>query len=153
MYSSTTLVVFLPALATGGTVVLMPKFHTRRFLELSKQHRARYAMLVPVQYRRLLDVPEFDRFDLSSYITKFATSAPFAADLKAEVLRRSSGGLSEWYGMTEGGGTCQLVAHEHPDKLHTVGQPMPGHDIRVIDATGTSPRRARWARLSGRRRR
>ena len=136
LYSNTTLVVFLPALATGGTVVLMPRFDARRFLELSERHRANYAMLVPVQYRRILDVPDFDRFDLSSYVTKFATSAPFAAELKAEVLRRWPGGLIEWYGMTEGGGSCQLVAHEHPDKLHTVGQPMPGHDIRVIDASG-----------------
>ena len=29
-----------------------------------------------------------------------------------------------------------LVAHEFPHKLHTVGQPMPGHDIRLIDAEG-----------------
>ena len=51
LYSNTTLVVFLPALATGGTVVLLPKFDARRFLELSERHRANYAMLVPVQYR------------------------------------------------------------------------------------------------------
>jgi long-chain acyl-CoA synthetase len=31
--------------------------------------------------------------------------------------------------MTEGGGTCMLQA-THPDKLHTVGQPAEGHDIR-----------------------
>ncbi|WP_067107373.1 class I adenylate-forming enzyme family protein [Sphingopyxis granuli] len=136
LYSNTTLVVFLPALATGGTVVLMPKFDARRFLELSEQHRANYAMLVPVQYRRILDVPDFDRYDLSSYIMKFCTSAPFSAALKAEVLARWPGGLIEWYGMTEGGGSCQLIAHEHPDKLHTVGQPLPGHEIRVIDADG-----------------
>ncbi|MGH8188135.1 MAG: class I adenylate-forming enzyme family protein, partial [Steroidobacteraceae bacterium] len=24
----------------------------------------------------------------------------------------------------------------HPDKLHTVGKPMPGHDMRLIDAAG-----------------
>ena len=70
LYSNTTLVVFLPALATGGTVVLMPKFDARRFLELSERYRANYAMLVPIQYRRILDVPDFDRFDLSSYIMK-----------------------------------------------------------------------------------
>src|SRR5690606_22972593 len=40
------------------------------------------------------------------------------------------------YGMTEGGGSCMLVAHEHPDKLHTVGRPMAGHDIRIIDEDG-----------------
>jgi long-chain acyl-CoA synthetase len=38
--------------------------------------------------------------------------------------------------MTEGGGTCILAAHEHPDKLATVGQPAPDHDIRVIDDAG-----------------
>jgi acyl-CoA synthetase (AMP-forming)/AMP-acid ligase II len=38
--------------------------------------------------------------------------------------------------MTEGGGTCLLNAHEHPDKLHTVGRPAEGHDIRLIDEDG-----------------
>ena len=57
---------------------------------------------------------------------KFCTSAPFAAALKADVLARWPGGLIEYYGMTEGGGTCILEAHEHPDKLHTVGQPGAG---------------------------
>jgi acyl-CoA synthetase (AMP-forming)/AMP-acid ligase II len=38
--------------------------------------------------------------------------------------------------MTEGGGSFVLMAHLHPDKLHTVGVPMPGHDIRLIDEDG-----------------
>ena len=67
---------------------------------------------------------------------KFCTSAPFAAALKADVLARWPGGLVEFYGMTEGGGTCILAAHLHPDKLHTVGQPVEGHDIRLIDDDG-----------------
>ena len=67
---------------------------------------------------------------------KFCTSAPFAAALKADILRRWPGGLIEYYGMTEGGGTCMLLAHHFPDKLHTVGQPVPGHDIRLIDEQG-----------------
>jgi acyl-CoA synthetase (AMP-forming)/AMP-acid ligase II len=86
-------------------------------------------MLVPVQYQRLMALPEFGDFDLSSFRMKFCTSAPFAAALKADVLARWPGGLVEFYGMTEGGGSCALAAHEHPDKLHTVGRPMEGHDI------------------------
>jgi acyl-CoA synthetase (AMP-forming)/AMP-acid ligase II len=93
-------------------------------------------MLVPVQYQRIMDLPEFDRFDLSSYVAKFCTSAPFSAALKRRVLERWPGGLVEYYGMTEGGGTCVLVAHKSPDKLHTVGRPAPGHDIRLIDEHG-----------------
>jgi long-chain acyl-CoA synthetase len=132
LYSNTTLVSFLPTLANGGTVVLMPKFEAGHFLELSQQHRATHAMLVPVQYRRLMQQPDFNDYDLSSYQMKFCTSAPFSSELKAEVLRRWPGGLTEYYGMTEGGGGCILMAHEYPHKLHTVGQPMPDHEIRLI---------------------
>lgn len=52
------------------------------------------------------------------------------------MLRRWPGGLTAWYGMTEGGGSCQLLAHEYPDKLHTVGIPMDGHEMFVVDETG-----------------
>jgi acyl-coenzyme A synthetase/AMP-(fatty) acid ligase len=72
-------------------------------LALAQAHRVTHAMLVPVQYERLLARPEFDHHDLSSLRYKFSTSAPFAPALKAEVLRRWPGALVEFYGMTEGG--------------------------------------------------
>jgi long-chain acyl-CoA synthetase len=136
LYSNTTLVVFFPTLAFGGTVVLMPKFDAAAYLQLAQERRATHTMLVPVQYQRIMARPDFDRFDLSSYRIKFSTSAPFSAALKADVLKRWPGGLVEFYGMTEGGGTCILQAHVHPDKLYTVGQPAQGHDIRLIDDAG-----------------
>ncbi|MBJ9698445.1 class I adenylate-forming enzyme family protein [Burkholderia cenocepacia] len=136
LYSNTTLVCFLPTLAAGATVVLMPKFEVSEFLRLSEYHRVTHTMLVPVQYRRLMDAPSFHDYDLSSYRVKFSTSAPFAAELKQEVIARWPGGLIELYGMTEGGGSCMLEAHRYPEKLHTVGRPMDGNDIRVINEHG-----------------
>jgi long-chain acyl-CoA synthetase len=136
LYSNTTLVVFFPTLAYGGRVVLMPKFDAAGYLALAERHRATHTMLVPVQYQRLMALPGFERHDLRAFVNKFCTSAPFGAALKADVLARWPGGLVEFYGMTEGGGTCILAAHEHPDKLHTVGRPAEGHDIRLIDDDG-----------------
>jgi len=133
LYSNTTLVVFLPTLAFGGSVVLMAKFDAARYLALAQAQRMTHTMLVPVQYQRIMALPQFDAHDLSSTQAKFCTSAPFNAALKADVVARWPGALIEFYGMTEGGGTCILHAHEHPDKLHTVGQPASGHDIRLID--------------------
>lgn len=136
LYSNTTLVVVVPSIACGAHVVLMPKFDTAAYLALAERHRATHTMLVPVQYQRLMDCPAFDRHDLSAFRFKACTSAPFHAALKAEVLRRWPGALTEYYGMTEGGGSCILPCHEHPDKLHTVGRPAEGHDIRLIDEAG-----------------
>ena len=136
LYSNTTLVAFFPALGLGSTVVLMPKFDAAGYLALAERQRATHTMLVPVQYQRIMTLHDFHRYDLSSFRMKFCTSAPFHAALKAEVLARWAGGLTEFYGMTEGGGTCILEAHRHPDKLHTVGRPAEGHDIRLIDDDG-----------------
>jgi len=136
LYSNTTMASFLPTVGSGGQVVLMKKFDARGFLELAERERATNTMLVPVQYRRIMALEDFDRFDLSSFIMKYCTSAPFPAALKADVLKRWPGGLVEIYGMTEGGAAFILEAHQYPDKLHTVGRPAPGHIAKVIDEEG-----------------
>ena len=136
LYSNTTLVTMLPTLRVGGSIVIMRKFDTKAFLEVSQKHAVTHTMLVPVQYQRLMAEPAFDGADLSAFQMKFCTSAPFSAELKSEVLRRWPGGLLELFGMTEGGGICILPAHLFPEKLHTVGMPGPGSDIRIINDDG-----------------
>ena len=136
LYSNTTLVSFLPTLGWGGSVHLMAKFDALGYLKIAQRIGATHTMLVPVQYQRIMALPSFNDFDLSAFQAKFSTSAPFRAELKADVLSRWPGGLIEFYGMTEGGGSCILEAHLYPHKLHTVGKPGVGSDIRLIDEEG-----------------
>ena len=151
LHSNTTLVSFLPAVALGGTVVLMAKFDVERYLALAERHRATHTMLVPVQYQRILAHPAFDRHDLSSFRAKFSTSAPFPRGAQdARSSRAGPAGSIEFYGMTEGGGTCVLACHERPDKLHTAGRAAPGHDIRVIDEDGRELPRGEVGEVVGR---
>jgi long-chain acyl-CoA synthetase len=135
--SNTTLFVLFAVMFVGGSVKLMEKFDAGKWLTLAEQWRPSDVILVPVQYTRLLAHPEFDRFDLSSFRNKFSTSAPLSAATKEEILSRwPAGGLTEFYGMTEGGVSCFLNAHDHRDKLDTVGKPFPDCDLRVIDNEG-----------------
>ncbi|MGN6691251.1 MAG: class I adenylate-forming enzyme family protein [Sphingopyxis sp.] len=136
LYSNTTMASFMPTVGSGGQVVLMKKFDARGFLELAERERATNCMLVPVQYRRIMALDDFESFDLDSFVMKYCTSAPFPATLKADVLARWPGGLVEIYGMTEGGAAFILEAYQFPDKLHTVGKPAPGHIAKVIDEDG-----------------
>ncbi len=150
LYSNTTLVSFFPTLAWGGRAVLMARFDAGAWLALAGKHRATHAMLVPVQYQRIMAREDFDDYNLSAFRYKFSTSAPFRAELKADVLERWPGGLIEYYGMTEGGGTCALEAHLYPHKLHTVGRPAPGNDIRMIDENGVELPRGEMGEVVGR---
>lgn len=136
-YSNLTLVSLISTLARGATGVLQAEFEARAFLTLAQELRATHTMLVPVQYRRMLDLPDFDRFDLSSFELKVCAGAPCAPALKRELLERWPGELVDLYGATEGGTTCMLFAREHPEKLHTVGQPIEGCDVRILRDDGS----------------
>jgi len=101
LYSNTTLVSFLPTVSNGGTVVLMPKFDVKSFLELSAKHRATHAMLVPVQYRRLMEYPDFDKYDLSSLKLVAYGAAPMPYEVVTKAVEVFKCGLMNAYGQTE----------------------------------------------------
>ena len=134
--SSVTTFAWAKPMAVGGTAVLMGKFDALEFLQLAERWRITNAVLAPVQAQRVLAVPEFDRFDLSSFRSKVILAAPSTPELKAEMLRRWPGGLTEIYAMSEGGVASYLDAAAHPDKLHTVGKPQAGVTLKVIDDEG-----------------
>jgi long-chain acyl-CoA synthetase len=149
--SNTTLFVLFAVMFSGGSARLMEKFDAGKWLALAEQWRPTHVILVPVQYTRLLAHADFDRFDLSSFRNKFCTSAPLSAATKEEILSRwPAGGLTEFYGMTEGGVSCYLNAHEHPDKLDTVGLPFPDCDLRVIDNDGRTLKQGDVGEIIGR---
>ena len=137
LYSNTTLFFFFAILANGGSIYMMEKFNTKEYLAICEREKITHTVLVPVQYERLLKDPALGATDLSSFQFKCSTSATLHKPVKQDLLKRwPEGGLWEFYGMTEGGVNCCLVAHEHPDKLDTVGQPGEGCDIRIIDEQG-----------------
>ena len=150
LYSNTTLVAVLATIGVGGTTILMPKFDVVEFLEIAQRERVTHAMLVPVQYQRLLAHPDFEKYDLGAFKAKLSTSAPLRAQVKADCLERWPGRLIEIYGLTEGGGSCTLEANLHPDKLHTVGKPGLGSEIVVLDEQGRVLPQGEVGELAGR---
>ena len=103
-----------------------------------------------MQVRRILAHPDFRGTDLSAFRVKLSTSAPFPAPMLREALDRWPGRIVNSYGMTEGGVGCMLDAGAHPDKLHTVGRPVLGCDLRVLDPEGRALPRGEFGEIVGR---
>ncbi len=135
-YSNTTTVTWFITTARGGTNVILGKFSPEAFLAAVERHRATHAMLVPVQYDRILRSERFASTNVSSVRYLFSTSAPLSAETKRRVLDETRADLVEFYGLTEGGPVTILEARRNPDKLASVGQAAPGYDIRIIDEGG-----------------
>lgn len=150
LYSNTTMAALLPTMANGGCAVMMAKFNAEEYLQLAEDEEITHAMLVPVQYQRLLDVENFADYDLSNFQMKYSTSAPLREDLKRRVITEWPGGLIEYYGLTEGGIGCVLLAHMFPHKLHTVGFPMPGNHLIIVGEDGKEVPRGQPGEIYGR---
>lgn len=135
-YSNTTTVTWFITTARGGANVLLGKFSPEAFLDAVERHRVTHAMLVPVQYDRILASPRFAVSDHSSLRYLFSTSAPLGADTKRRILDETAAELVEIYGLTEGGPVTVLEARKHPDKLASVGRPAAGVEVRVVDESG-----------------
>lgn len=136
LYSNTTLISVLPTLYHGGTLVLMAKFEAREFLALAQQHGVTHAMLVPTQFQRLLEQPDFDTFDLSAFKVKLSAGSPLRADVIRQVVARWPGELKELYGLTEGGVATCLDCTAFPDKWDSVGKPVGITEVRIIGDNG-----------------
>ncbi len=138
LYSNTTLTAWLPSMRFGVPCVIMEKFNTQEFLKLIGEEKITFAMLVPVQYERIVKELEQNpgKYDLSSIVGMLCTSAPLHAETKRKILKLIPGMFVEFYGMTEGGVSCRLNATENPDKLDSVGQPSENCEILIIDDDG-----------------
>jgi long-chain acyl-CoA synthetase len=140
---------FLPTVMVGATTVIMPMFDPQLFLDLSERHRITHTFLVPTQAIGVLAQPDLDDRDLSSYEIMVSSAAPLMKTTKEEILQRLCTGLIELYGLTEGFGTI-LMPEETAGRVASVGKPMSGSDMVLLDEDGKEVPQGEIGEITGR---
>lgn len=120
------------AMLSAIPVTFLSKFSAERVLESLPV--ATVMMGVPTHYSRLLQNPRLTA-ELTSGIRLFTSgSAPLNDSVSAEFTKRTGHRICERYGMSETG-----IITSNPyrgDRLAgTVGFPLPGFELRVVDDT------------------
>ena len=118
-----------------GVGVLMRWFDPEQWLRLVAEHGIHLSTLVPSMIQMLLTQP-LERYDLSSLHHITSGAAPLAADVREEFEHRVPGvEILEGYGLTE----SSAIATTNPSgvrRVGTVGIPVPGMRVRIIDDGG-----------------
>ncbi len=121
----------------GMTVVLMPSFEPRAFLELVERHRVTLTQMVPTMFVRLLRLPEAERtrHDLSSLRTVLHNAAPCPVAIKEQMIGWWGPILHESYAATEGNGFTHVASPDWLAHPGTVGRAAAGR-IRILGEDG-----------------
>lgn len=125
------------ALGFGHTVVLAQRPGPERVLDLVQRHRVSTTFTVPTVLHRLLRLPADTRgrYDTSSLRSVVHAGAPCPSWVKRGCIEWLGPVLTEFYGATEGSATAVRSA-EWLVKPGTVGSPLPGAEVRVLDEDG-----------------
>ena len=122
-------------LLNGSAMFFEPKFDAARAMILLPQ--ATVFMGVPTYYVRLLLDPAFGRDTCRNMRLFVAGSAPLLKETFDEFKAKSGRTILERYGMTEGG-MFTSNPYEGERRGGTVGFPLPGTALRIVDAGGTA---------------
>ena len=129
------------SLVFGNQVVLFPPqaFDPVLAMQMIEDHRVTTFVGVPTLMARILDVPEFADFDISSLTNVGFGGAAVSPDL-AMRTRAALGQLesfSNGYGLTETNaaviGNYGVEYERRPD---SVGKPAPNVDVAIVDVRG-----------------
>src|SRR5205823_1810488 len=118
--------------------VLRRRFDAEATLELIERHRAGVLLAVPTMLARMMAVPEErrDRYDTSSLRMIISGAAPLPPELAKVVMDGFGDVLYNGYASTESGAGTLATPADLRAAPGTVGKPMAGVKLRILDEHG-----------------
>lgn len=128
----------LPTLLTGGRIVILPSggFDPVETVDLLERERVSSCFFVPAQWRAICDVPDLAARDLSALRRISWGAAPAPTNLLATMIDTfPQADVVTSFGQTECSPvTTTLRGEDAVRKIGSVGTPMTGVEVRVVDA-------------------
>jgi fatty-acyl-CoA synthase len=124
----------------GATLVLQEMQDPGEALAIMEDEGVTVHYGVPTTFITELRQPERAERKLDRLRGGIIAGAPVGEELVARIRRELVPELQVAYGMTETGSTVAITRRDDPPtkQLTTVGRPLPGFEVRVLDLDGTT---------------
>ncbi len=132
----------------GARVVLLDHFDPRHTCETVAEEKVDVLPMVPTMISRLLALPDLEDYDLRSLrmVVSHGSLLPYALGREAEA--RLDCRIMQGYGSVDCGGLCATSWGDPPDvRIRSVGRPLEGNEIRIMDAGGNEVAREEAGRM------
>ncbi len=121
------------AYLSGAKIIMHPRFDTTAVLSAIERHRIEAFAGVPAMFVALLYSPEAEKYDTSSLKYCASGSAPLPVDILLGFEKKFNCPIREGYGLSEASAALTSHGANMPRKPGSVGVPIPGVEIRIVD--------------------
>jgi long-chain acyl-CoA synthetase len=123
-------------LRVGASAVLMERFDALGSLDAVERHKVTILFGAPPMFVAWLNTPGVDRYDLSSVRLAISGAAPLPGAVLEDFRKRLGITIWEGYGLTETAPGVTSNAMGERAKPSSIGRPLPGVEVRIVDAHG-----------------
>lgn len=123
-------------LILGDKSVLLPQFDPKKVLEVIEKYKVTHTAMVPAMLHQLYHYPDADKYDTSSFFAVTSGSAALPQQLAKDFQRKFSCIILEGYGLSEAAPIVTATDPMKKLKPGSVGLPLPGIKIAVVDEEG-----------------
>jgi long-chain acyl-CoA synthetase len=120
----------------GGRLVLLERFDPAATLEAIRSEGVTILAGVPQLFAALADLPDATGEELASVRLACSGAAPLDAGTAERFEQRFGVPIWQGYGLTEASPTVTFPDLRRRRDVHSVGVPLPGVEVRVVDADG-----------------
>jgi fatty-acyl-CoA synthase len=132
----------LAAVSHGSTLVILESFDPVQVLTAVEQERCTALYGVPTMFIAVLEHRLFGKFDLSSLRTGIMAGSPCPIQVMRQVMdQMHMRDITICYGLTEASPviTQTRIGDDIRRRVESVGQSMPGIEVRVVDPETNLP--------------
>ncbi len=132
----------------GARVVLLDRFDPRDTCAAVARERVNVLPMVPTMISRLLALTGLDDFDLGSLRIIVSHGSPLPGEVGRAAEARLGCRIMQGYGSVDCGGLCATSWDDPPEvRIGSVGRPLEGNEMRIMDAGGQEVPRGETGRL------
>ncbi|HEX9711474.1 MAG TPA: long-chain fatty acid--CoA ligase [Actinomycetota bacterium] len=124
------------AMREGATALLQERFDPVASLDGIERHRATVLFGAPPMFVAWLQTPGVETRDLSAVRVAVSGAAPLPGPVLQEFRSRLGITIWEGYGLTETAPAVTSTAMGDEAKPGSIGRPLPGIDLRLVDEAG-----------------
>ncbi len=126
----------LASISTGASLVLLPRFNSRRALETIAAERVTVFEGLPSMYKSMLAAADRSGLDFTSLRLCLATGPAIPADMLHRFEDRFGCIVREEYRLSEISPVAGLNDPSEVRKVRSLGRPIDGVELRVVDDQG-----------------
>jgi long-chain acyl-CoA synthetase len=121
----------------GATALLMERFDAGQSLGALERHKVTVLFGAPPMFIAWVNTPGIERYDLSSVRLAVSGAAALPGAVLEEFRRKTGITIWEGYGLTETAPAVTSNAMGDVAKPGSIGKPLPGVEVRLVDEDGT----------------